>query len=101
MAEVERLKQDGQIAEAYAKAQEERAKRKAAREQQNAADSRVLDLVIEHATYAQDAEGYAQANLEQIQLESPSAEDTFDRLRALFKDRYYEGVRVSTPFALT
>lgn len=101
VAEVERLKQDGKIAEAYAKVQEERARRKSARERQNAADSRVLDLVIEHASYAQDADGYAQAHLEQIQLDSPNAEDTFDRLRDLFMERYEEGLRLGTPFALT
>ncbi|ABD54894.1 tetratricopeptide repeat protein [Jannaschia sp. CCS1] len=101
VADVERLKQDGQIEEAYDKAQAERARRKEARERQIAEDSRVLDLVIEHATYAQDETGYAEATLEQIQLDSPSAEDTFKRLRALRRERYQEGLRLGTPFALT
>ncbi|MBY4891784.1 hypothetical protein KUL25_03275 [Rhodobacteraceae bacterium N5(2021)] len=92
---------EGEIDEAYTDLQAEAASRAERREAMLAEDTRILDLLITQAAMANDADGYAQAQLQRVQLDSPSAEDTFKRLRALQGERYEEGLRLGTPFALT
>ncbi len=92
--------QEGDIDTAYVYLQREAARRAEAREGMLAEDARILDLLITQAATANDADGYAQACLQRVQLDSPSAEDTFHRLRAEQSKRYNEGLRLGTPFAL-
>lgn len=98
---VNALNAEGDVDEAYATLQAEAARRAEAREAQKAEDTRIIDLLITQAALANDADGYAQANLQLVQLDSPNAEDTFHRLRVRWEGRYQEGLRLGTPFALT
>ncbi len=95
------LNNRGEIDTAYADLHAEAARRAERREAMLAEDTRILDLLITQAALANDADGYAQAHLQRIRLDSPSPEDTFERLCALQNDRYQEGLRLGTPFALT
>ncbi|GAB5446379.1 helix-turn-helix domain-containing protein [Gymnodinialimonas sp.] len=95
------LNNRGEIDTAYADLQREAAERAERREAMLAEDTRILDLLITQAAMANDADGYAQAHLQRVELDSPSAEDTFHRLRNLLVKRYEVGARLGTPFALT
>ncbi len=95
------LNNAGEIDTAYADLQREAASRAERREAMLAEDTRILYLLITQAAMANDADGYAQAHLQRVQLDSPSAEDTLHRLRGLWEKRYQEGLRLGTPFALT
>jgi len=94
------LNDDGQIDAAYADLKAEAARRQAALEAQVAENGRILDLLITQAALANDAVGYAQAQYERVQLDAPGAKDSFDRLRALWRERYEDGLRRGTPFSL-
>ncbi|MEL6449890.1 MAG: helix-turn-helix transcriptional regulator [Pseudomonadota bacterium] len=100
VARINALNQEGEVDQAYADLQAEAARRAEARAQQTAEDGRILDMLITQATLANDADGLAEAHLQRIRLESPSAEDSFHRLRALCVERYRDGLRFGTPFAL-
>ncbi|OAN71315.1 hypothetical protein A8B78_20105 [Jannaschia sp. EhC01] len=91
----------GEIDEAYADLRAEAARRAEAREAMLAEDGRIIDLLITQAALANDADGYAQAHLQKVQLDSPSAEDTFHRLFAFQQKQFDKGTRFGTPFALT
>ncbi len=98
---VNALNAAGEIDQAYADLQAEAARRAGAMAAQKAEDGRILDLLITQAALANDAEGYAQAQLQKVQLDSPGAEETFQRLHGLFMERYTDGFRLGTPFALS
>ncbi len=100
VARINALNQDGEVDQAYADLQVEAARRAEARAQQTAEDGRILDMLITQATLANDADGLAEAHLQRIRLESPGAEDSFHRLRDLWRERYEDGLRFGTPFAL-
>ncbi|MEX3015528.1 hypothetical protein [Gymnodinialimonas hymeniacidonis] len=95
------LNENGDIDEAYATLQAEAARRAEALEERKAENGRILKLLITQAALANDAGGYAQAQLQKVQLDSPGAEETFHRLRDDMKDRYEDGPRLGTPFAIT
>ena len=101
LAKVAALNDDGQTDEAdslltaeIAATAEEVARKKRAQE-------RLLERGIEQARMNNNADAYAERQLMLIQLDSPTAEDQFHRLRAIFTERYEEGLRKGTPFALT
>jgi hypothetical protein len=100
VAQVNALNDAGEVDEAYADLKEEAARRKGARELQVAEDGRVLELLISQATMTNDADGFAEAHLERIKLDGLSAEETFERLYAVFVEQYEDGLRFGTPSSL-
>ncbi|MEM6897668.1 MAG: hypothetical protein AAF576_09805, partial [Pseudomonadota bacterium] len=101
ISDVRRLNRAGDTKGAMARLSEDAARRRAERERRIAADSRVLDEAIAQAELVNDAEAYAAFQLEKIQLGTPSAEEQFHQLRAIFIDRYQNGLRTGAPFLLT
>jgi len=101
LAEIEAMNDAGDIDEADAAIEAYMDTRRTERRQRDAEDSRILIRAISQAVATRNPDKYADRTLELIQLDSPSAKDSFDRLRYLCKERYQNGLRHGTPFALT
>ncbi|SFI49759.1 tetratricopeptide repeat protein [Jannaschia pohangensis] len=69
-------------------------------EERKAVQSRIIDKAIAQAIYQADADALADRTLRRIQLDGPSREDQFKRLRHEVLRRYNEGLRTGVPFVL-
>ena len=100
VARIDAMNDAGDIDEADAELDADLARRRAERDRQNAEDSRILEKAITQATYTRNADKLAERALALVQLGKPGAEDQFHALRAMRDERYQEGLRLGTPFAL-
>lgn len=101
LARVDALNRDGKIEQAAKTLQLELDREAAEHELRIARRTALLRKAITQAVYDDSATDYARYQHELIQLDAPNAEDQFHRLRAIFLERYDEGFRKGTPFALT
>ncbi|MEM9870722.1 MAG: hypothetical protein AAF822_05660 [Pseudomonadota bacterium] len=100
LAQIDEMNDAGDIDEADAALDAYMDTRRAERQQRDAEDTRILTRAIQQAVATRNPEKFADRTLELIKLDSPSAKDRFDRLRAMFVERYEHGLRHGTPFAL-
>ena len=100
LAQIEAMNDAGEIDEADAALEAYIAARRTERQQRDAEDFRILTRAITQAVTTRNAQRYADRTLELIQLDSLSGVDCFERLRAFQDERYEEGLRLGTTFAL-
>ncbi|MEM1233622.1 MAG: hypothetical protein AAGH70_05810 [Pseudomonadota bacterium] len=94
VAEVRRLNREGDTRAAMVKLREDTARRRADRERRVAEDTRLLDEAIAQAELVNDAEAYAEFQLEKLEFKTLSKQEAFRRLRACYGKLY--GVATNT-----
>lgn len=100
VAEVRRLNREGDTRAAMSKLREDTARRRAERERRIAEDTRILDETIAQAELVNDAEAYAEFQLEKVQLTTPDAEDAWKALNSSRSERFQTSERLKAPFHL-
>lgn len=97
---VDEMNEAGDIDAADAALEDDLERRRAEHERRNAEHSRLLQKAIAQTQMTRNAAKLADRTLELVALDASSPEDQFHCLRALQRERYKEGLRRGTPFAL-